>query len=202
MRGLTVLQYGPVGAIVECEAGSALALAQALMDTRRFREVVPAEQSVLLLLPVGMSRSELEGIVDSLPEELPRFVGRDVEVPVLYDGADLALVAEATHLSVAEVVAIHSGTTYLAAFSGFAPGYVYCTGLDERLRLPRRPSPRTVVPAGSVAIADAYAAIYPTASPGGWHLLGHTDLTLFDLNRPEPALIQPGDRVRYTVRNS
>jgi KipI family sensor histidine kinase inhibitor len=179
-----------------------LALAQALMETHRFREVVPAEQSVLLLLPQGMSRSELEGITDSLPDELPLVVGREVEIPVRYDGADLTLVAEATHLTVAEVIAIHAGTTYLAAFSGFAPGYVYCTGLDPRLRLPRRPSPRTVVPAGSVAIADAYAAIYPTASPGGWHLLGHTDLTLFDLNRPEPALIQPGDRVRYTVRTS
>ncbi len=202
MKGLTVLQYGPNGAIIECPAASAIALAQALMDTGRFREVVPAERSVLVMLPRGMTRAEVEGITDTLPEELPASVGRELEIPVVYDGADLALVASATHLSVDEVITIHSGVTYLAAFAGFSPGYVYCTGLDPRLRLPRRPTPRTSVPAGSVAIADAYAAIYPTSSPGGWHLLGHTDLTLFDLNRPEPALIQPGDRVRYTVRTS
>lgn len=202
MRGLEVLQYGPFGAIMECPPGTAVALAQALVATGRFREVVPAEQSVLVILPRGMTLPEVQGIAESLPDELPVVEGRDVEIPVVYDGEDLALVAQATGLSVEEVVAIHSGTTYFAAFAGFAPGYVYCTGLDARLRLPRRPTPRTSVPAGSVAIADAYTAIYPTASPGGWHLLGHTDLTLFDLKRPEPALIRPGDRVRYTVRMS
>ena len=202
MKELTVLQYGPHAAMVECPAASALQIAQLLIETSRFVEVVPAERSVLVRLPGGMSWVEVQGIVDSLPDVLPQVVGREVVIPVIYDGADLALVAGATGLTVEEVIALHSSGTYLAAFAGFAPGYVYCTGLDPRLQLPRRPSPRTSVPAGSVAIADVYCAVYPSASPGGWHLLGHTDLTLFDLKRPEPALIRPGDRVRYTVRTS
>ncbi|MHB0927606.1 MAG: 5-oxoprolinase subunit B family protein [Candidatus Nanopelagicales bacterium] len=202
MRRLEVLQYGPHAAIVECPNGLALQVAQALIETGRFMEVVPAERSVLVQLPSGMTRAEMQGIVDSLPEGLPQVVGRELVVPVVYDGEDLELVAAVTGLTVEQVIALHSGVTYLAAFAGFAPGYVYCTGLDPRLQLPRRPSPRTAVPAGSVAIADAYSAIYPTASPGGWHLLGHTDLTLFDMKRPEAALIRPGDRVRYTVRTS
>lgn len=202
MIGLHVLPYGRHAAIVECSAGAAVPLAQALLDTGSFLEVVPAERSVLVQLRAGRSWVDVQGIVDSLPDELPAVIGRDVEVPTRYDGEDLALVAKATGLGVAEVIALHSGTTYDAAFSGFAPGYVYCTGLDTRLHLPRRPTPRTRVPAGSVAIADVYTAVYPTASPGGWHLLGTTDLPLFDLGKSEPALIRPGDRVHFTVRTS
>jgi len=175
-------------------------LGQALIGTERFGEVVPAEQSVLVTLPRGMTVEDVRGIIRSLPGELPAAEGRDIEIPVIYSGPDLALVAESTGLGVEQDVALHSGTTYFAAFAGFAPGYVYCTGLPRELWLPRRPSPRTSVPAGSVAIADAYTAVYPASSPGGWHLIGVTDLTLFDLRRPEPALIRPGDRVRFTVR--
>lgn len=202
MTEARVLRYGPRAAIIECPPGSAVALGGALSATGLFTEVVPAEQSVLVVANRGISVADVEGVLASLPDHLPAALGRDIEVPTVYDGADLDLVAEATGLSVAEVVALHSGTVYDAAFAGFAPGYMYCTGLDTRLRLPRRPSPRTSVPAGSVAIADAYTAVYPTASPGGWHLIGRTDLTLFDLRRPEPSLIRPGDRVRFTVRTS
>jgi KipI family sensor histidine kinase inhibitor len=196
----TVLPYGPNAALIECSPGMAVRLGQALMHTARFTEVVPAERSVLVIMPRGMVVEDVRSIIHALPADLPEAEGRDIEVPVQYDGPDLDLVAEATGLTSAEVITIHSQTTYAAAFSGFAPGYVYCTGLDRRLWLPRRPSPRTSVPAGSVAIADAYTAVYPQASPGGWHLIGRTDLTLFDLTRAEPALIRPGDRVRFTVR--
>ena len=195
-----VLPYGPNAALIECAPGAAVQLGQALIGTERFGEVVPAEQSVLVTLPRGMTVEDVRGIIRSLPGELPAAEGRDIEIPVIYSGPDLALVAESTGLGVEQVVALHSGTTYFAAFAGFAPGYVYCTGLPRELWLPRRPSPRTSVPAGSVAIADAYTAVYPASSPGGWHLIGVTDLTLFDLRRPEPALIRPGDRVRFTVR--
>lgn len=202
MNAFPVLPYGPRAAIIECPGVDAVALAQVLQGTERFDEVVPAECSVLVRFHAGMTTSDVRGIVESLPKDLPEVTGRDVEIPVRYDGADLAMVARAVGMTVEEVVSLHSGGIYRAAFSGFAPGYVYCTGLDPRLHLPRRPTPRTAVPAGSVAIADVYTAVYPTASPGGWHLLGTTDLPLFDLHRPDPALIRPGDRVRFTVRTA
>ena len=91
----------------------------------------------------------------------------------------------------------HSDATYRAAFCGFAPGFAYLTGLDPALQLPRRATPRTRVPAGSVAIAAGYSAVYPTTSPGGWHLVGHTDAVLFDADRDPPALIAPGTTVHF-----
>lgn len=200
MTAANVLPYGPHAALIECQSGLAVRLGQALLHTGRFVEVVPAEQSVLVLMPRGMVVEDVHSIVAALPQDLPQAEGRHIAIPVVYDGPDLTLVAEATGLSVADVIALHSQTEYFAAFSGFAPGYTYCTGLDRQLWLARRPSPRTSVPAGSVAIADAYTAVYPQSSPGGWHLIGRTDLTLFDLTRAEPALIRPGDRVRFTVR--
>lgn len=202
MKDCEVLPYGRDAALIECVPGTAVALAQALQRAGGFLEVVPAERSVLVRLARGNTVHDLRSLLATLPDDLPAPEGRDIEVPVRYDGADLDQVARTVGLTTAEVVALHSGVTYDASFAGFAPGYVYCTGLDPRLHLPRRPSPRTRVPAGSVAIADIYTAVYPTASPGGWHLLGTTDLPLFDLTRTEPALIRPGDRVRFTVRTA
>lgn len=200
MNDFRVLGYGPNAALIECPIGTSIQLGQALLLTARFTEVVPAELSVMVRLPHGMHLDEVRGILQALPKALPAVEGRDIEIPVDYSGADLTFVAGATGLTVAEVVARHAGAEYVAAFAGFAPGYMYCTGLPRELWLPRRPTPRTSVPAGSVAIADAYSAVYPSSSPGGWHLLGTTDLTLFDLRKSEPALIRPGDRVHYTVR--
>lgn len=120
-----------------------------------------------------------------------------LSIDVAYDGEDLTAVASATGLSIAEVVTRHSDAEYLAAFAGFAPGFTYLTGLDPLLALPRRSTPRTSVPAGSVAIAVGYSAVYPRPSPGGWHLLGHTSAVLFDPRGNPPALITPGTRVRF-----
>ncbi|MEE6263857.1 5-oxoprolinase subunit PxpB [Plantactinospora sonchi] len=120
-----------------------------------------------------------------------------VEIPVRYDGADLADVARLWQVPEEEVGRIHSTPEYRVAFCGFAPGFGYLTGLPERYHLPRRRVPRTRVPAGSVALAGGYAGIYPRESPGGWQLLGRTDVVLFDPDRDPVALLTPGARVRF-----
>lgn len=125
--------------------------------------------------------------------------GRTVVIEVVYDGDDLADVASATGLSVDDVVEHHTRATYRAAFAGFAPGFVYLEGLDPALATARRAEPRTRVPAGSVAIAAAMTAVYPRASPGGWNLIGRTPTVMFDLGRERPALVEPGDLVRFVA---
>ncbi len=121
-----------------------------------------------------------------------------IELPVTYDGPDLEYVALETGLSVEQVIERHSQTLFTASFCGFSPGFAYLTGLPEQLQLPRRTDPRAAVPAGSLAIAAEYSAIYPSASPGGWHLIGTCQVPLFDLERTPPATIRPGMRVRFT----
>ena len=125
--------------------------------------------------------------------------GREVEVPTHYDGPDLLETAERSKLSVAELVALHSGRVYRAFFLGFLPGFAYCGVLDPRIVAPRLVRPRERVPAGSVAIADGQTSIYPFDSPGGWRLIGRTGVRIFDSTRERPALIRPGDRVRFVA---
>ncbi|WP_454050764.1 5-oxoprolinase subunit B/C family protein [Cellulomonas sp. Marseille-Q8402] len=124
-------------------------------------------------------------------------VAEPVVLPVRYDGADLAEVARLSGLDEAEVVRRHAAATYTVAFGGFMPGFAYLTGLDPALHVPRRASPRERVPAGSVAVAGEFAAVYPAATPGGWMLLGTCDVPLFDVDRDPPALLPPGTRVRF-----
>ncbi|MGH8878320.1 MAG: 5-oxoprolinase subunit B family protein [Stackebrandtia sp.] len=143
--------------------------------------------------------------VDHLMAEIadtPPLLGSDVserlvEIPVKYDGEDLDEVAGRSGLSVSEVIASHTGSELLAAFVGFAPGFCYITGLPEPLRLPRRDTPRTRVPAGAVALGGGYTAVYPRDSPGGWHVIGHTDESMWDIDADPPALLTPGTRVRF-----
>ncbi|BCW33988.1 allophanate hydrolase [Arthrobacter sp. StoSoilA2] len=120
-----------------------------------------------------------------------------VVIDTVYDGDDLADVAELTGLSVEGVIAAHTGQIWTVAFAGFAPGFGYMVGENEVLTVPRRPSPRTAVPAGSVALGGQYSAVYPRRSPGGWQLIGRTGARMWDLDRPQPALVRPGDRVQY-----
>ena len=120
-----------------------------------------------------------------------------VEIPVRYDGLDLSDVAAACSLSVEKVIALHSRTEYRVSFCGFAPGFAYLSGLPRELRLARRSSPRPRVAAGSVAIAAEYSAVYPRESPGGWHQIGTTTASMWDMHRDPPALLQPGTRVRF-----
>jgi KipI family sensor histidine kinase inhibitor len=122
---------------------------------------------------------------------------RDHALAAIYDGPDLDAIARATGLVIDEVVRRHAGVVYTVETMGFAPGFAYMTGLDPRLHLPRRATPRTTVPAGSIAIADAYTGVYPFASPGGWHLLGHVvEARMFDR---DGALLHLGDRVRFVA---
>ena len=141
----------------------------------------------------------LDGIVERALGPGAEPSGRLVEIPVTYDGPDLDEVAQLTGLSLEEVVARHTGAEHRAAFLGFQPGFAYLTGGDERLRVPRRDVPRTLVPGGTVAIAGPYSGVYPRDSPGGWHLLGSTTAVMFDPAREPPALLAPGDRVRFVA---
>ncbi|SDP16959.1 5-oxoprolinase subunit PxpB [Pseudomonas jinjuensis] len=130
---------------------------------------------------------------DSAPSE----AGRLHEIPIWYCGEDLPEVAAACGLSVAQVIDLHAGREYRVGAIGFAPGFAYLGALDERLALPRRATPRTHVPAGSLAIAERQTAVYPQASPGGWHLIGRTPRRLFDPAAEPPCPLALGDRVRF-----
>ncbi len=195
-RCAVLLDLGP-GSEPARVAARVRALADAVQV--RLREVVPGAQTVLVVAadPAGLAR--LLVAVPQLPPAPPERADADglLELPARYDGPDLAEVAGRVGLSVEQVVERHSQVTYRAAFSGFAPGFAYLSGLDERLRLPRRDTPRTAVPAGSLAVADRWTAVYPRRTPGGWHLLGTVDVPVFDLTRSPPALLAPGRSVRF-----
>lgn len=121
----------------------------------------------------------------------------EIVVPVSYDGPDLEEVARLTGLGQDEVVLAHTGVVWTVAFIGFAPGFAYLAGGDPRLQVPRRHTPRTTVPAGAVGLAGEWSGIYPRPSPGGWQLVGRTELVLWDVDRDPPALLAPGTRVRF-----
>lgn len=131
-------------------------------------------------------------------------VARIIDIPVIYggeDGPDLQEVAALHHLSIEEVAARHASGEYSVFFVGFQPGFAYLGGLDASLHTPRRAEPRLSVPAGSVGIGGAQTGIYPKSSPGGWQLIGRTESVLFDPYREEPALLLPGDRVRFCIQD-
>lgn len=178
---------------LEAVVAAAAAVRAAALD--RVSDVIPGARTVL----VEYAGSEPPGLRALLGAEHQQILagGRLIEVPTRYDGPDLAEVAERTGMTVAEVIALHSGTEFAAAFCGFAPGFAYLSGLPPVLHLPRRSSPRTRVPAGSLAMASEFTGVYPTVSPGGWHLLGTVAVAMFDIGREPAALIAPGDRVRF-----
>ncbi len=195
---------GPSAWLVELDPDRVVAFAAAARTAAPtgVLEVVPAARTVLVMFGIDADRRELGRWLSELaiPSQNDPDVDRPtVEIPVTYDGADLAEVASATGMSTAEVIERHTGVTYRSAFCGFAPGFAYLTGLDAALHLPRRSTPRTRVPAGAVAIAATYSAVYPTASPGGWHLLGHTPLAVWDLDRDPPARLAPGTTVHFVA---
>lgn len=172
-------------------------------------EVLPAYASVLvhhrltIAEPVNTLTEQIDALARSLPEDSPVPAGKLHRIPVCYGddfGADLAALAHACGLSTEDVIKRHTAPEYRVAMTGFAPGFPYLIGMDPRLAVPRRDSPRTHVPAGSVGIAGAQTGIYPDTLPGGWQLIGRTPVTLFDPDDSEhPCLLEPGDRLRFEI---
>ena len=182
-----------------------LARYQALMSAA-FDEVetlIPADGSLLIVLHPGASPSN--SLQALLTADLPVAVeapGRMHELLVDYGGAagrDLAAVAEAAGLSVTETIVLHCSTNYHVQFMGFQPGFAYLAGTPAALHQPRLSRPRTQIPTGSLAIGGSYTGIYPTAGPGGWNLIGRVEAKLFDPHREPPALLMPGDQVRFVA---
>lgn len=163
------------------------------------QELVPAARTILVqFAPHLITAAEL--VREIAGRDLQGSVQRSdvlVEIPVRYDGEDLAEVAQILNISAEEVVRRHTQSEWSVAFTGFAPGFAYLTGGDPIFNVPRRATPRTKVPAGAVALAGTFSAVYPQASPGGWQIIGVTDTAMWDLSRDLPALLQPGYRVRF-----
>lgn len=176
------------------------------------QDVLPAAETVLVTLDsVRMAESvrrELEALLGTIQPTgasgvsrgtpLPETSSREpVLIPVHYDGADLDDVARLLGMTVAEVIAAHTGTVWRCGFVGFAPGFGYLESPDGRLTVPRRDQARTAIPAGAVALAGGYSAVYPRGTPGGWQLIGRTEVPMWDVDRDPPALIRAGVAVRF-----
>jgi KipI family sensor histidine kinase inhibitor len=190
--------YGPSAWLVDdVSAPTAWAHALVAMDVPGIEEIIPAETTVV----VRCSRERHEAIGQVLELVTPAASVAAAEpqltIDVVYDGPDIAELAFVAKVSIDDVVRLHATGNYEVAFCGFSPGFGYLRGIDRRLHVPRRATPRTSVPAGSVGIAAGYTCVYPSASPGGWYLIGHTSATLWDVERDPPALLTPGRNVRF-----
>jgi KipI family sensor histidine kinase inhibitor len=194
----------PAPATLDCQR-RVWAAAEAARAWPHVLEVVPGMNNLTLVFdPLEADCAALAGQLQAAWDAggAAPVGGREVEIPVQYGGEfgpDLQVVASHTGLSAKEVVKRHAAGEYIVFFLGFQPGFAYMGGLDEALHTPRRSSPRVEVPAGSVGIGGEQTGIYPATSPGGWQLIGRTSVPLFDPARSPPTLLQPGDRVRFTV---
>jgi KipI family sensor histidine kinase inhibitor len=196
---VTVRPAGDRGALLELPDNAAAVRAAGLLREERPELVDVVVGHTTVLVTWGAEAPDLAAIAERALAGDAEPAGRSIEIPVTYDGLDLAEVARLTGLSQEEVVTRHTSAEHVAAFLGFQPGFAYLTGGDERLHVPRRDVPRTQVPGGTVAIAGPYSGVYPRDSPGGWRLLGSTTAVMFDPAGEPPALIAPGDRVRFVA---
>lgn len=200
----TVLDYGDHALLLQFDnTTDVLAWAAALREAALpgVLDIVPASRTVLLKLDGPRQQAAVRrrlrtlrvdaGMVPTAPAVEP------MVIDVVYDGADLAEVADRTGLTTAQVINAHTATPWQVGFGGFAPGFAYLVGGDPRLSVPRRSEPRSSVPAGAVGLAGEFTGIYPRRSPGGWQLIGHTDVVLWDIDRPDPALLTPGMWVQF-----
>lgn len=170
-----------------------------------FVEYVPAFSTITIYYqPSLISFQELETMVQEMMEDLPEAsTGSQlaaIEIPVVYGGEwgpDLEFVAQHNNLSIEEVINIHSSTEYLVYMIGFAPGFPYLGGMDSRIATPRKETPRSSIPAGSVGIAGMQTGVYPIETPGGWQIIGKTTIDLFDKESDIPVLLKAGDRIRF-----
>ena len=207
-----IFQFGDAALVCEAPAPATLdcqrrvwAAAEAARGWPHVREVVPGMNNLTIVFdPLEADAAALANQLQAAWDksgDMPG-IGREVEIPVQYGGEfgpDLGVVARHTGLSANEVVQRHAAAEYVVFFLGFQPGFAYMGGLAEALHTPRRPSPRLEVPAGSVGIGGEQTGIYPATSPGGWQLIGRSDTPLFDPTQMPPTLLQPGDRVRFTI---
>jgi KipI family sensor histidine kinase inhibitor len=199
---MLVRPSGTAALLVELDdMGEVLALYDSLVDEPPdgVIEVVPAARTVLLVIdPDVANLVDVERAVRQVrPRRDRRTAGELVEVPVAYDGEDLDEVGSLLGCSPEEVVRRHTGQEWTVAFCGFAPGFGYLTASEGGWDIPRRSSPRTKVPVGAVALAGEFSGVYPRESPGGWQLIGHTEVAVFDIDRDPAALLRPGVRVRF-----
>lgn len=199
-----LLAYGDRAVLVElADTATVVAWADALRAAaiEGVADVIPAAETVLVVsdphADVAALRSKLARISADSVEEGRAAVRETIDIDVHYDGPDLDEVCALTGLDRAGVVEAHTGTPWRVAFGGFAPGFAYLVGGDERLQVPRRDEARTNVPAGSVGLAGEFSGVYPRASPGGWQLIGTTEQILWDLDRDPPALLEAGAVVRF-----
>jgi KipI family sensor histidine kinase inhibitor len=196
------LPAGPEALLVEVDSVEEAQALHAELVRRRaagglaVREIVPAARTVLLDGLDDPARLAAELSAAEVPPAPPR-PRRVIELPIRYDGPDLPEVAARWGVPEEEVARVHAATLFTVAFCGFAPGFGYLTGLPARYGVPRRPTPRTAVPPGSVGLAGPYTGVYPRASPGGWQLIGTTDAPLWDPARTPAALLSPGAAVRF-----
>ncbi len=178
-------------------------LSARLMTRPEVIEVVPGMNNITVLLsdPQQTALDAIEWLQSWWEEsESLEMSSREVEIPVVYGGSagpDLAVVASHSGLTQQQVVEAHASAQYVVYFIGFQPGFPYMAGLDERLYTPRRAEPRVAVPAGSVGIGGSQTGVYPFTSPGGWQLIGQTDITLFNPQNQPPTYLRPGDSVRF-----
>jgi KipI family sensor histidine kinase inhibitor len=209
----TVHDYGDQALLLEFDStGEVLAWTDAVReaDLPGVLDIVPASRTVLVKLdgpryqtPTRQRLSKLNLTPEALSELAGSSAGRaDIQIDVVYDGADLDEVARLTGLTADEVIEAHTGTLWRVGFGGFAPGFAYLIGGDSRLEVPRRSEPRTKVPAGSVGLAGEFSGVYPRESPGGWQLIGRTSAELWDVNRDKPALLTPGMWVQFRAVQS
>ncbi|MEB3020316.1 5-oxoprolinase subunit B family protein [[Mycobacterium] crassicus] len=202
----TILDYGDCALLLQFDRTTEVLAWTAALGAAALPgviDIVPASHTVLVKLAAPQYQAAVRRRLASQhvdPDSIETAAhggAADVVIDVIYDGPDLSEVAERTGLTVAQVINAHTAAPWRVGFGGSTPGFAYLLGGDPRLEVPRRADLRTAVPAGSVALAGQFSGIYPRQWPGGWQLIGRTEAVLWDLDRPEPALLTPGLSVQF-----